>query len=515
MNHAQTGALEIERIGQMGEHGVEQRMNILREAADQQLLKPFRTHGWDAVVSSEDTSGEYLIVEARKAVATRRVALLYTSATDNRHYKALDAAVDHIFTNGALYDIESFAHGIAKPVAPIGEFFPVLVAWNKELVPETHKPLPPARARRVRHITGENPLAGIWSRLDQFTSVTLAEKLITRRAMEESSPLTPETIKNKAEGVAFTLRNASDYFRGLPFESLNKRILSLYYGVLALASAEMLASPQGRADLNEIEGFTNQGHGLHLLPSTGDFGGFSVCLRGIGFFPHWHSFLGHDISHLPKSSSKKPTSQSDLEKQPAGTVTTMRELLSAIPELGDLFLDVFQIAPSWIVPVYMLEQNGFGPMGKTESTYIRLVDASGRIPEAQIRAADWPITEITPVAAGAEGGSEYRTRVSHAGHKFWYEVLPVHHSPFRQSPALILPVMGISEFRTIAIVTLYALSILVRYMPSAWRRVEGGDWDEHLSLVKSALGVFERLLPEQFLESIIGERIHASQPGCL
>jgi hypothetical protein len=62
-------------------------------------------------------------------------------------------------------------------------------------------------------------------------------------------------------------------------------------------------------------------------------------------------------------------------------------------------------------------------------------------------------------------------------------------------------------------VTLYALSILVRYMPSAWRRVEGGDWDEHLSLVKSALGVFERLLPEQFLESIIGERIHASQPG--
>jgi TPR repeat protein len=58
-----------------------------------------------------------------------------------------------------------------------------------------------------------------------------------------------------------------------------------------------------------------------------------------------------------------------------------------------------------------------------------------------------------------------------------------------------------------------ALSILVRYMPSVWRRVEGGDWDEHLSLVKSALGVFERTLPEQFLESIIGERIHANQPG--
>ncbi|MGA3028918.1 MAG: hypothetical protein ABSF98_29615 [Bryobacteraceae bacterium] len=495
---------------------MEQRMNILREAADQQLLKPFRTHGWDAVVSSEDTSGEYLIVEARKAAATHRVALLYTSATDNRHYKALDAAVDHIFTNGALYDIESFTHGVAKPVTPIGEFFSVLVAWNKELAPDMHKPLPPARARRVRHITGETPLAGIWSRLDQFTSKTLAEKLIRRRATDESFTLTTD-IEKKAEGVAFALRNASDYFRGVPYESLNKRILSLYYGVLALALAEMLASPQGPADLNQVEGFTKRGHGLYAV-QTGDFGGLSVGLLGRGFFRHWLSFLGHDISHLPESRSSTPTTQSDLEKQPQGTVTTMRQLLSAVPELGDLFLDVFQTAPSWIVPVRKLEDNtvvgsGFGPIGETESTYIRLVDASGRVSEAQIRAAGWPIAEITSVAAGTEGGSEYRARVDHAGHRFWDEVLPVHRSPFIQSPTLILPVIGISEFRTIAIVALYALSILVRYMPSAWWRVEGGDWDEHLSLVKHALGVFERLLPEQFLESIIGERIRASQPG--
>ena len=55
---------------------MEQRMKILRDAASQQLLKPFRTNGWDAIVSSENTSGEYLIVEARKATITRRVELL-------------------------------------------------------------------------------------------------------------------------------------------------------------------------------------------------------------------------------------------------------------------------------------------------------------------------------------------------------------------------------------------------------------------------------------------------------
>ena len=48
---------------------------------------------------------------------------------------------------------------------------------------------------------------------------------------------------------------------------------------------------------------------------------------------------------------------------------------------------------------------------------------------------------------------------------------------------MILPVIGgMSEFRTIAVIALYALSILARYMPGAWRRVEGGDWDEHRSI---------------------------------
>jgi hypothetical protein len=254
---------------------------------------------------------------------------------------------------------------------------------------------------------------------------------------------------------------------------------------------------------------------LYVLASgTGDFGGLMVGVIASGFFPRWAAFLGHDITAYPKEKAKSP---SDLEKKPAGTLTSMRELLGALPELGDLFLDVFQAAPSWIVPVFNLEENtagrGFGHMGKVESTYIHLVDASGRISKAQIEAAGWPMKEITSVAAGEEGGNTYRARVDHAGRAFWYEVLPVHRSPFKNGPTLILPgIGGISEFRTIAVVTLYAISILVRYMPSAWRRVEGGDWDEHLSLVKNALGVFERLLPEHFLESIIGERIHASQP---
>ncbi len=499
----------------MGGPGVELRMKLLRDAADQQMVKPFRTNGWSAAIGSENPSGEYLIVEATKSGVARRVALLYSSATDNRVYKALDATVDHIFTNGELYKIDSFAYGISKPVAPVGDFFPVLVAWNKELAPVSDKPLPPAGPRTVRIITAENPLTGIWSRLDQFASVTLAEKLVARRAAELSIELTPEATKSKAAGLAFTIRNASDYFRDAPFESLNKRILSLYYGALALASAEMMASPIGPTDLDEIEGITKQGHGLYTVPSaTDDFGGLNVGVLATGFFPRWVSFLGHDTSLYPKAKAK---TTSDLEKQPEGTVVLMLELLSAIPELGDLFLEVYPTPPSWVTPVYQLQENkagpGFGNNRATGSSYIHLVDKSGRIQEMSITEAGWPLAEITTIPSTAENGQSFRARVDHPGRQFWFEALLLHRSPFKEGPTLIMPVLGeIAEHRIISVVTLYALSILVRYMPSAWRRVEGGNWDEHLALIKNAVGVFERLLPEQFLESIINERVSAKQP---
>jgi hypothetical protein len=52
---------------------------------------------------------------------------------------------------------------------------------------------------------------------------------------------------------------------------------------------------------------------------------------------------------------------------------------------------------------------------------------------------------------------------------------------------------------------------MARYMPSAWRRIEDGDENQYLALVKAALSVWERLLPEEFLESIAGEQVYTAQ----
>ena len=96
-----------------------------------------------------------------------------------------------------------------------------------------------------------------------------------------------------------------------------------------------------------------------------------------------------------------------------------------------------------------------------------------------------------------------------------WPVLPTHSSPFgNSSPALLFPTIGgLREYRTIAVVTLYTLSIMARYMPGAWQRIKGGDHDHYFVLVQTSLAVWERLLPEHFLASITGETVRTAQPG--
>jgi hypothetical protein len=305
--------------------------------------------------------------------------------------------------------------------------------------------------------------------------MSLADKLIRRRAKEQSINIPDENISSKSVGVAFALRNASDYFRAVPFESLNKRILSLYYGALALGFAEMLASPMGPVDLDEIEGVTKFGHGFYTL--GGELRGFSdlgVGLLATGFLPRWADFLGHDITAYPKA---KPKSEDDVSKLPPHAFCTLRELLSAIPEISDLFAEVFDSEPSWIMPVPDTEANrplSFTHQPRLNSTYIKLVDRSGKIAQTRIENAGWPIAELSRIPDGLSG-QIFRARVDHPESDHWFEALPLHQSPFENSGSLILPQLSdLNEYRVVAMAILYALSILVRYMPRTWRRVEGG-----------------------------------------
>ena len=189
-----------------------------------------------------------------------------------------------------------------------------------------------------------------------------------------------------------------------------------------------------------------------------------------------------------------------------------------MPETDDLFAEVLGGSPGWVSVAYDEEANARRPAlnataRKAGSTYGLFLDRSGMVSVDTLKSAGWPLAEVRQAEDHQGTGTAFRARMDHAGHDLWWSVLPTHSSPCN-TPALLFPTVGgLREYRTIAAVTLYALSIMARYLPSVWRRVEGGDEDQYLTLVQASLTVWERLLPEHFLESIAGESVRTAQPG--
>ena len=481
------------------------------------MLKPFEIHGWSARITCETGHMDCLEITAVKGSVTTRIAALHSSDILSACYSELSTRVDHVFFRGQPFMFGTFASEGPVPVEPLSDFMAFLIALNKRLEPDCSPAVRSRKTVTVRRLTAENPLGQVFSRLQQFTSVVLAEKLVRRRSEFENVTLADGDIKCKATGIAFLMRNALDYLVPPASDKLNRRVLGLYYGSIALAQAEMLASPSGPSDLDEVEKMTRGGHGLFTLAGpSGRFSELRVGVLPAGFFRDWTESLGNETSDYPES---RPKSEKDLQGLPPGTWLLLPDLFASMPEIDDLFFDVFDGMPRWIGVAHRLEANHptaglTGMRKKVESTYVQLSDRSGRICAESLESAGWPLAEVRQVGAADGSGNVFQARVDHAGYASWHSVLPLHSSPFGNSSTLLLPTVGnLRDYRTIAVATLYALSIMVRYMPSAWRRVEGGDEDQYLALVEASLAVWERVLPEQFLESIGAERVRTAQPG--
>ena len=493
---------------------------ILRREVKCNVLDPFRLHGWSAEIERGSDREDCIEIAARRGAVATRIAVLDSSATANARCQELSKEVDRIFFHGEPYMLDSFARSVTIPVQPLRDFFPFLVDLNKQVEPDCSISDISRRPPKVLHLTSENPLDAVLARLQQFTSPRLAHRLVERRAEAKSKSLSIETIGSKANGIAYVTRGALDYIAPTPRDALqlNRRIVGLYYGAMALAQAEMLASPLGPTDLDQVEAMTTRGHGLFALSiPQGGFADLHVGVLKSGFFGEWMKFLGHDTSGYPQ---KRPKKEADLKEVPTDMKCSLRDLFASMPEIDDLFGEVFRGPPGWVSVAYDPHANGETSASnatarKVGSTYAQFIDRSGRVPVDRLKGAGWPIAEIQQVDAHSSTGTAFRGRVDHAGHDLWWDVLPTFTSPFDNSIALLLfpTVSGLRRYRTIAVATLYALSIMVRYMPSAWRRIEGGDEDQYLALVRASLAVWERVLPEYFLESIAGETVRTSQPG--
>lgn len=98
---------------------------------------------------------------------------------------------------------------------------------------------------------------------------------------------------------------------------------------------------------------------------------------------------------------------------------------------------------------------------------------------------------------------------------YWWQYLNIHKSTFCGS-SLLIPLKGLrDEWDIYAIMILYALSIMVRYYPNLWRRVQYGEWDKYFAVFQQFAMVVEKVLPGMFYEKISGQRLYVSQPGAI
>jgi hypothetical protein len=290
--------------------GWEKRLEILQRDVEQLMLAPLREHNWTIHRVKEYEAGEYLIVDAERGGQRHKAAILYSSATDNAVYKRLDAQVEHIFLHGDKYHLESYAYGIKTPIDVLDDFHDVLIQWNQMSAPgkfaPNAPPVPSTGQPEHLHLLSETPIDAIWLRLRQLTSVTLASKLVVSRAASVSVQFDDATMRRKAEGLSFALRNAIDYFHGAGARNVSQRVLNLYYGSIAFVFAEMLASPKGATALGEIENATKYGHGLYTIDGEkDDLEHLVVGVISNGLFPKWMQFLGLDTTQGGSNSERQ------------------------------------------------------------------------------------------------------------------------------------------------------------------------------------------------------------------
>ncbi len=484
------------------------------------MLAPLRTHGWTVSVTRESPDG--LILEAERGGHHHKIALIYSSATDNRVYKQLAEQVEHIYFNGPPNQVEQFTQNVSVPVSSADDFNFEVFEWNSSSADGKFAPsdsnadlLSPSRPD-CRILLTEEPIKAVWLRLRQLQSVTLARKLISERCQQDGVALNQEQITRKAEGISYSIRNAYDYFLTHEASPVSQRVLNLYYGSLAFGFAEMLAAPTGSQTLEEIEASTKLGHGLYTIDGVDNgLGSLVVGVIASGFFPAWMRSMGLATASLP---SKKPRKYTDLHTMPSEAWLTIEGLLSRIPEVSDLFTAIFESKPSWIAPHYDVLANRAGGLYSKQSlpikTYANFVDESGRLTKEDVAEFPGPLSEISPQES--EGSQHiFRVAISHPGSPFWWSALPLHQSPFVRA-SIIKPIFGsVNPYRAMCVVLLYALSIIVRYRPSIWRRVQEGDLDHMKILIEAFLAAVERILPQEFLEKISGQKFIVSEPGSL
>jgi hypothetical protein len=378
-------------------------------------------------------------------------------------------------------------------------------------------------------LVAENIAEAVWLRLRRLTSSTLCQRVIEAR-----NPSLPVLVlEKKGKEVASSVRSALGYWQSQA-ASLNAKVLARYYALLQMSIAEQLASPDSTADLKEIQSHTESGHGLWTITAHGkDFpASYMVACRNRGHFYEYCRFRGIDLT--PYVSKARPNSWDDLPMLERDRLISLGNLLRRIPELQLLIEETLGTEPLSFRVAYAMKnrivqsermqgyaqmtgQVLFNPPIAEPSivTYIGIYPHGQKLTAEYLNSFGMPIKNIRPEEDTVTKSSYFIGDFIHPSDKQWYQCLRTYKSGYCGT-SIIVPFWGnIADPFIIHFMTLYALSIIVRYLPLLWHEIEDGKLDHIRALIEHYVVIVDNVLPQLAVQRLTGRRLIAVQPGSL
>jgi hypothetical protein len=372
----------------------------------------------------------------------------------------------------------------------------------------------------------------VWLRLNRLKSVKLCENLIRKKLTKSPNPLiTEEIIKAKAIGLSSAIDSAIGYWEVNP-RSLNAKILSRYYFLLQMTIAEQVSSVKNTDDLKEVQRHTENGHGLGtIIQPEIDFPDnyFTFAVRGGHFYSYTKS-LGIDTKKY--DFDKRPRKFSDITDKTK--IVNLVDLFRRIPELSNVIEEYtdkpplsFHIGYSQMnnqheldaVKAHIQKTGQFAltaPITSNEKTsYLAIYSESELVTAEYLDSLSLPMTDFK-VETDSHSKERYIVgKLIHPSDKHWHQHIKTYHSSYAPS-SYVVPLWGAtSDNIVINFTLLYTLSIIVRYLPDLWYRINTGDLNHIGSLTEYYISIVDHVLPLEMLERITEANISIHQPGSL
>lgn len=369
-------------------------------------------------------------------------------------------------------------------------------------------------------------------RLNRLKSTRLCEKLIRDKlTVFPNEDITENIIKSKAIGLSSAIDSALGYLELKP-SSLNAKVLSRYYLMMQLTIAEQVGSVKNTFDLEAVQKHTKYGHGLSTISKPHskfpeDF--YTYAVRSGHFYIYCKS-LGIETNKY--DFAKKPKNFKEIEKE--NNIISISDLFRRIPELKGVIEEYLNLPPLsfHIGHSFINTERGLANMegnmdrtgeftlelpknSETETTVIDIYSNSTSITLDYIKSLNTPFTNFRYRTDSYDNKKILICDYQHPNDKYWHEYLNTYQSSYSNMSYTVPLWETIEDNIIVNYILLYTLSIIVRYMPDLWYRINSGDLDHIGSLIDYYISVSDHVLPKQMLERITDKNISIHQPGSL